>query len=153
MRKCLFLDRDGVINEDYGYVYKIEDFVFMPGIFALCREYVDKGFIIIVITNQSGIARGLFTENDFAILTDWMIQRFQDQDITITDVLFCPHHIEGKGLYKKDCYDRKPNPGLILEAAAKYNINLKESVLIGDKDSDIKAGIRAGIPLDHLFKV
>jgi D-glycero-D-manno-heptose 1,7-bisphosphate phosphatase len=145
MQKCLFLDRDGVINEDRGYVYKIEEFVFREGIFDLCREYISKGFIIIIVTNQSGICHEYYTEEDFHKLTNWMKERFLEESIVITDVFFCPYHPDGVGKYKKESIYRKPNPGMILDEASKYNIDLKNSVLIGDKETDIEAGKTAGV--------
>jgi D-glycero-D-manno-heptose 1,7-bisphosphate phosphatase len=141
MKKALFLDRDGVINVEKNYVYRIEDFEFTPWIFELCKKYQNSGYLIFVITNQAGIARRIFTEADFFILTDWMIQQFKNQDITITKVFFCPHHPDFTG----NCDCRKPNPGLILQAAQEYDLNLPDSILIGDKESDILAGYNAGI--------
>lgn len=152
MKKCLFLDRDGVINEDRGYVHKVEDFVFKAGIFELCKDYISKGFIIIVVTNQSGIGRGYYTEEDFHVLTDWMKQQFLNEGITLTDVFYCPYHPDGLGKYKEDSFNRKPNPGMILEAAEKYNIDLKSSVLIGDRETDMEAGKRAGVGENILYK-
>jgi D-glycero-D-manno-heptose 1,7-bisphosphate phosphatase len=152
MKKCLFLDRDGVINEDRGYVHNVEDFVFKAGIFELCKDYVSKGFIIIVVTNQSGIGRGYYTEEDFHVLTDWMKQQFLNEGITLTDVFYCPYHPDGLGKYKEDSFNRKPNPGMILEAAEKYNIDLKNSVLIGDRETDMEAGKRAGVGKNILYR-
>ncbi|MCS1394251.1 HAD family hydrolase [Lysinibacillus boronitolerans] len=147
MNKALFLDRDGVINVEKNYVFKIEDFEFIEGIFELIKTFQDKGYLIIVITNQAGIGRGYYTEEDFHKLNDWMIEQFKQRGITITDVYYCPYHpTHGIGEYLKDSYDRKPNPGMILKASERYSIDLKQSVLIGDKDTDIKAGQAAGIP-------
>ena len=139
--KVLFLDRDGIINEEYNYVYKIKDFHFCDGIFDLCRYYQKNGYLIVVITNQAGIARGYYTENDFNILTEWMIEKFNENSINISKVYFCPHHPEFTG----NCVCRKPNPGMIVDAQKEFNIDLNKSVLIGDKESDIKAGLNAGI--------
>jgi D-glycero-D-manno-heptose 1,7-bisphosphate phosphatase len=147
VRKVLFLDRDGVINVDKGYVYKIEDIEFIDGIFDLCKTYQDKGYEIIIITNQAGIARGYYTEEDFIKLMDWMKKKFEKRGINILDVFYCPHHPDFTG----ECSCRKPKPGMILEAAKKYNIDLKSSVLIGDKISDIEAGKRAGISKLYLL--
>ncbi len=141
MRKALFLDRDGVINIEKNYVFRVEDFEFTPWIFELCKKYQNEGFLIFVITNQAGIARKIFTETDFLILTDWMIQQFKNKDITVTEVYFCPHHPDFTG----NCDCRKPNPGLILQAAQEYDIDLHNSMLFGDKESDIQAGYNAGI--------
>ncbi|MFY0518398.1 D-glycero-alpha-D-manno-heptose-1,7-bisphosphate 7-phosphatase [Lysinibacillus sp. UGB7] len=146
MNKALFLDRDGVINIEKNYVYKIEDFEFIEGIFELAKSFQDKGYLIIVVTNQAGIGRGYYTEEDFRILNDWMIDQFQQKGITITEVYYCPFHpIHGIQKYKKDSFDRKPKPGMILKAKDKYNINLAQSILIGDKDSDIQAAEAAGV--------
>ena len=151
MNKALFIDRDGVINVDKGHVYRIEDFEFSEGIFDLCRQYIDKGFIIIVITNQAGIAKGIYTETDFLILTDWMTRQFQDKGITISKVYHCPHHPDISG----PCQCRKPNPGMIQQAVKDFDLNIMECVLIGDKESDLEAGRKAGIPESnlHIYKI
>jgi len=122
-------------------VYKIEDFEFIEGIFELVRSYEQRGFLIIVITNQAGIARGLYSEAEYEELTGWMIGRFREKGISITKVYHCPHHPDYTGI----CSCRKPEPGMILQAIDEYNINPEESVLIGDKKSDILAGKNAGI--------
>ncbi|MGZ3756172.1 MAG: D-glycero-beta-D-manno-heptose 1,7-bisphosphate 7-phosphatase [Mucilaginibacter sp.] len=141
MQKAIFLDRDGVINIEKNYVYRISDFEFIAGIFDLCRKYQKEGYLIVVITNQAGIARGYYTEADFFELTDWMLAEFTKQGISISKVYFCPHHPDFTG----ECDCRKPNPGMILQAAKEFNIDLSASVLIGDKDSDLQAGKNAGI--------
>jgi len=144
--KALFLDRDGIINEDVEYLYKIEDFIFVEHIFDLCSYFIEKKFLIIVNTNQSGIAVGLYTEREFHILTAWMIQRFKDKNIPIAGVYFCPHHPEkGIGSYRISCPCRKPAPGMILDAQRDFDIDLSRSFLIGDKESDIEAGKNAGV--------
>jgi D-glycero-D-manno-heptose 1,7-bisphosphate phosphatase len=141
MNKALFLDRDGVINKEYNYVFRIEDFEFVPGIFELCENYQKKGYLIIVITNQAGIARGYYTEDSFNLLTNWMLGEFNKKGIKISKVYFCPHHPEITG----ECECRKPKPGMILKAAHDFDIDIENSILIGDKDSDILAGKNAGI--------
>jgi D-glycero-D-manno-heptose 1,7-bisphosphate phosphatase len=141
MKKALFLDRDGVINIDKNYVHKISDFEFVDGIFDLCKYYQDKGYLIFVITNQAGIARGYYNHNDFANLSSWMTDQFKQNDIIISKVYYCPHHPD----FDKDCACRKPNPGMILQAQTEFDIDLTNSVLIGDKESDLKAGRNAGI--------
>lgn len=146
MKKALFLDRDGIINEDGHYVHKIEDFHFAEGIFDFCRAAKKKGYLLIVFTNQSGIARGYYTEDDFLILTQWMCGEFIRQGVPIDQVYYCPYHPEkGIGKYKKESFERKPNPGMILRARDAYNISLKDSVVLGDKDSDTDAGRNAGV--------
>lgn len=143
--KALFLDRDGVINIDKGYVHKIADCEFMPGIFDLCRLARAKGYLLIVITNQSGIARGYYAEKDFQTLMDWMREEFSRQNCPLDAVYHCPFHEKGIGEYRRASPDRKPEPGMILKAAAQYGLDLSRSMLIGDKQSDIEAGERAGV--------
>jgi len=148
MNRAVFLDRDGVVNVEKNYVCKIEDFEFMPGIFDLCRKYRDEGYLLIIITNQAGIARGFYTEEQFLSLTDWMMEKFNEQGITITKVYFCPHHPDFTG----ECECRKPNPGMILQAAKEFDIDLTQSILIGDKESDMEAGKRAGVRVNMNIK-
>lgn len=143
--KALFLDRDGVINVDKHYVYKIEDCEFIEEIFDICRAAKKSGYKLIVVTNQAGIAKGYFTEEDFHQFMDHVKAEFVRQECPLDDIFYCPYHIDGFGKYKKDSEDRKPNPGMILKAAQKHNIDLKQSILIGDKESDIEAGKNAGI--------
>ncbi|MDG0980804.1 MAG: HAD family hydrolase [Halieaceae bacterium] len=144
--RALFLDRDGVINHDDGYTSRPEDFKFIDGIFDLCRAAKQSGYLLIVVTNQAGIGRGYYTEQDFFVLTAWMCARFEAEGAPITEVFFCPDHPEhGIGSYKKDSFDRKPNPGMLLRAAEKYGISLHDSIIVGDKDSDMQAAERAGV--------
>jgi D-glycero-D-manno-heptose 1,7-bisphosphate phosphatase len=144
--RALFLDRDGVINHDAGYTSRVEDFHFIDGIFDLCRAARQAGYLLIVITNQAGIGRGYYSEDDFLVLTKWMRQRFEAEGATLTDVLYCPFHPEhGIGDYKKDSLDRKPNPGMLLRAAKMHSIDMKHSIMIGDKDSDMQAASAAGV--------
>lgn len=152
-RKALFLDRDGVINEEKNYVHRIEDFEFMEGIFELLSYAQSKGFLLIVITNQAGIGRGYYTEKDFHKLNEWMVNQFQEKGITIERVYYCPYHAtKGIGGYKKESEHRKPAPGMILQASQELGIDLSRSILIGDKESDIEAGTRAGIKNTILLK-
>ena len=144
--RALFLDRDGVINIDYGYVHKIKNFDFRPEIFDICKVALDYNYKIIIITNQAGIGRKLYTEKDFLLLNKYMIREFEKKFITISGTYYCPYHpTEGKGEYLKDSFFRKPNPGMILKASKDFNIDLKESFLIGDKDSDYEAARRANL--------
>lgn len=146
MNRALFLDRDGIINIDHGYVYKKENFDFVEGIFDLCRYATSKGFDIYVITNQSGIARGLYSIEDFEKLTKWMKAEFNKEGVHIADVMCCPHHpTKGDNEYHKECSCRKPHPGMILAVQDKYNVDLKQSIFIGDKISDMQAAESAGI--------
>jgi D-glycero-D-manno-heptose 1,7-bisphosphate phosphatase len=144
--KALFLDRDGVINVEKNYVYKIEDFEFVEGIFDTLKIYNQAGHILIIITNQAGIGRGYYSEEAFNKLNSWMLKVFQDRGVHIHKVYYCPCHPEfGLGKYKQDCSFRKPKPGMILQAAKEFNIDLANSILVGDKGTDIKAGINAGV--------
>jgi D-glycero-D-manno-heptose 1,7-bisphosphate phosphatase len=146
-RKALFLDRDGIINLERDYVHKAADFTFVDGIFDLCRAAGRHGFLPVVITNQSGIARGLYTEADFAVLTNWMIEKFAVEGVTIAKVYHCPYHPEAAvERYRCDHADRKPSPGMILRARDELQLDLSASMLIGDRLTDIEAGRRAGIP-------
>ncbi|MBV9481106.1 MAG: HAD family hydrolase, partial [Acidobacteria bacterium] len=135
-----------VINEDRGYVHRIEDFHFIDGIFDLCKAAIEARMAIIVVTNQAGIGRGLFTEQQFYVLTDWMTARFADRGVTIDQVYYCPHHpVRGTGPYRLDCFCRKPNPGMILQARNDHSICLQNSILIGDKEWDVVAAKTAGV--------
>jgi len=139
MKKAIFLDRDGVINVDKGYVYKIEDFEFTKGAIKALKYFQSLGYILIVVTNQSGIARGYYKLEDFKKLTKWMKNRLKADGIEIKEVYFCPHSPDDR------CSCRKPSPGMILKAAKDYDIDVKKSWMIGDKPSDIEAALKAGI--------
>lgn len=146
LTRALFLDRDGVINHDSGYTSSAENFQFIDGIFDLCRAAKRSGYLLIVVTNQAGIGRGYYSEQDFFTLTEWMCERFKKEGAPITDVLHCPYHPEhGVGHYKKESFDRKPNPGMLLRAAEKHGLDLESSIMIGDKDSDMQAAKNAGV--------
>jgi D-glycero-D-manno-heptose 1,7-bisphosphate phosphatase len=149
--KALFLDRDGVINIEKNYLHKVKDFEFIPGIFELCRYYHDKGYLIVVVTNQSGIARGYYTENDFALLTFWMISQFEIQNIPISQVYHCPHHPDILKEDEKECECRKPKPGMLLQAQEQLEIDMEHSLLVGDSERDIVAAHRAGVKESYLF--
>lgn len=146
MRKALFLDRDGVINKEKNYLYKIEDFEFIDGVFETCTYFQEKGYMIFIITNQAGIARGKYTEEDYQLLTNWMIKEFENESINISKVYHCPHHPDFSG----ECNCRKPNPNMILKAQKEFDIDLKNSILVGDKNSDIEAGIKATVGMNYL---
>jgi D-glycero-D-manno-heptose 1,7-bisphosphate phosphatase len=151
-RPALFLDRDGVINLDHAYVCRREDFEFVQGIFELCLEAKRLGFLIFVVTNQAGIGRGYYTEEEFLELTDWMCSVFAAEGCAIDHVYFCPYHPEhGLGEYKKEARCRKPEPGMILQAAREYGVDLARSVLVGDRETDILAGVAAGVGCNLLY--
>ena len=146
---ALFLDRDGVINVDRGYVHRIEDIEFIPGIFELARFAASElRWPIVVVTNQSGIGRGYFGETAYRAVTDWMCERFRSERAPIAKVYHCPFHPEhGLGAYKADHEWRKPNPGMFLQAASDLSLDLPSSALVGDKRDDIAAAAAAGVPL------
>lgn len=148
----MFLDRDGVINIDHAYVCKQENFEFIDGIFDLCRHAKQLGFLICVVTNQAGIGRGYYSEKDFLSLTDWMCEIFLKEGVVIDKVYFCPSHPEqGVGKFKTDSPFRKPRPGMILQATRELDIDLSRSLLVGDKESDIQAGVAAGVGCNLLY--
>lgn len=146
-RRALFLDRDGIVNVDRGYVGRAQDFEFVDGIFDLCREAGAQGYVPIVVTNQAGIARGFYTEADFAALTRWMLEEFLSRGVEVARVYYCPHHPSaGIDPYRVPCDSRKPGPGMLLAARDECGLDLRESVLIGDQPSDAAAalGVRLG---------
>jgi D-glycero-D-manno-heptose 1,7-bisphosphate phosphatase len=146
-RRAAFLDRDGVVNVDLGYVVRQEEFRFVPGVLEAVRTLAERGFAPVVITNQSGIARGLYTVDDFHRLTRWMRERFAEAGAPLAGVYFCPHHpTEGQGQYRVNCTCRKPAPGMLLAAAHELGLDLARSVLFGDKRSDLEAAHAAGVP-------
>ena len=147
MIRAVFLDRDGIINIDRHYVYKIEDFQFKDGIFSFCRYAARKGFALFIITNQSGIARSFFSTSDFLRLNKWMLSVFERHKIKISKVYFCPHHPE----YTGKCTCRKPAPGMIMQARNEFDIDLSGSVLVGDRENDILAGYSAGVSKLYLL--
>ncbi len=151
MEKALFLDRDGVINEDLGYVWRVDDFRFIDGIFDLCRAARDMGFLRIVVTNQAGIARGFYDESQFHSLTNWMKQEFSAREASIDAVYFCPFHpTAGLGRYRRNSDWRKPAPGMLLQATRDFSLDLTASALIGNAATDIEAGRAAGVGLNML---
>ena len=137
--KTIFLDRDGVINKEVNYLHKIDDFEFMTGIFEACLYFQNLGYKLIIITNQSGIARGYYSESDYQTLNQWMLNEFENNHINILDVFHCPHGPDST------CDCRKPKPGMFLKAKAKHNTDMEKSWMIGDKERDIIAANSAGI--------
>ena len=144
--KTIFLDRDGVINKEVGYLHKIEDFKFTEGIFDACLFFLRLDYQIIIVSNQSGISRGYYTEDDYKKLTLWMLNQFSLKNISILDSFHCPHGPDS------ECSCRKPMPGMLIAARDKFNINMRKSWLIGDKETDIEAANRAGIANTILVK-
>ena len=150
--RALLLDRDGVINVDKGYVCRSEDFELVPGIVDLCRDAVGQGYLLIVATNQAGIGRGYYSEASFLAFTEWMSDEFRRRGLPIARVYYCPFHPEfGVGKYKRESIYRKPGPGMILRAAKDFDLNLRHSVLVGDKETDVRAGLAAGVGCNVLY--
>lgn len=145
MKKAIFLDRDGTLNIDYGYVHDIDHFHFIEGSIEALKALQEMGYALVLVTNQSGIARGYFTEEEFNQLTEWMDWSLEDRGVHLDGIYYCPHHPKGVGKYKKECDCRKPKPGLLLEAMADLGIDPKKSIMIGDKLDDIIAGKQANV--------
>lgn len=151
LKRALFLDRDGVINKDFGHVHQLRDFEFMDGIFALCHSFQAAGYLIVVVTNQAGIARDMYSEHDFQQLSEWMLRRFAVNGVFISAVYFCPHH-PGFGAARIQCGCRKPEPGMILRARTDLDLDLGNSILIGDHESDVRAAHAAGVKTTVLLR-
>jgi D-glycero-D-manno-heptose 1,7-bisphosphate phosphatase len=146
LRRAAFLDRDGVINLDRGYVWRREDFEFVAGALEACMRLHRQGFVLVVVTNQAGIGRGLYGEDDFRRLTDWMRGEFASAGAPLAAVYHCPHHpTAALGDLRRACACRKPAPGMLLEAIRDHALDPARSVLFGDKVSDIEAGAAAGV--------
>jgi D,D-heptose 1,7-bisphosphate phosphatase len=143
--KAIFIDRDGVINYDFGYVHKIDEFKFIPDVLISLKKACKAGYKLFIITNQAGIAKNIYNEEQYHTLTSWILKEMSVNGVKITKIYYCPHHPQGiVNTYKKICQCRKPNPGMLLTAANEYHINLVESFMIGDKTCDILAGKNAG---------
>lgn len=146
-----------MINRDFGYTSHPDNFEFIEGVFDACKRFQAQGYLLVVVTNQSGIARGYYTEEEFFSLTEWMLEAFERHGVDISRVYYCPHHpTAGKGKYLQVCACRKPEPGMLLQAAEELNIELSESIIIGDSLTDIQAGenagLKEGILIDEDFK-
>ena len=142
---AIFLDRDGTLNVEKDYLYKIEDFEFIPGAEKAIRQLKEAGFLVVVVTNQSGIGRGYYEQGDVIRLHEYIQEELRRLNTEIDAFYFCPHHPEkGMGEYRKACNCRKGAPGMLLQAATEHNIDLQRSYMIGDKLADIEAGEAAG---------
>jgi D-glycero-D-manno-heptose 1,7-bisphosphate phosphatase len=146
MNRAVFLDRDGTIIKEIGYLRDIKDIIFIDGAIEAIRRFNNKGFRVIVTTNQSGIARGFLTEEKLREIHDYMAKILNDNNACIDEWLYCPHHLEGVvEKYRVECDCRKPRAGMILTSQQKYDISLENSFVIGDSIRDIKLGINAGV--------
>lgn len=148
MRAAAFFDRDGTINVNFGHVYRLEDLVFVPGVPEIIKGYNDAGTPVIVVSNQAGIAKGLYTEQDMYRFNEYLNDQLREQYGAHIDAFyFCPHHPDFTG----PCKCRKPEPGLLFQAAKDWNISLSDSVMYGDKESDCVAAERAGVGTFHFL--
>lgn len=139
MNKAIFLDRDGTVNVDFGYVYKAESLEFLPGTTEALRIFQELGYLLIIITNQSGIGRGYFTRKEADLFNQAMAQQLKKHGITLSDFFTCPHAPE------EHCECRKPSPFMIIEAIRKYDISPSKSYMFGDKKSDVECGERSNV--------
>ncbi|CAH0291417.1 D,D-heptose 1,7-bisphosphate phosphatase [bacteria symbiont BFo1 of Frankliniella occidentalis] len=143
---AIFLDRDGTINVDHGYVSEIDNFEFIDGVIDAMRELKRMGFALVLVTNQSGIARGMFSEDQFMQLTEWMDWSLADRDVDLDGIYFCPHHPEAiVEELRQSCDCRKPEPGMLLTAQQELNIDMASSYMVGDKIEDMLAAKAAGV--------
>ncbi len=150
---AVFLDRDGVINQEFDYVHTIDEFKFIKNVIPAMKMIKDKGYALIIVTNQSGIARGYYTEEDFLKLTEWMDWSLQLEGIRLDGIYYCPHHpTEGIGEYRCQCDCRKPAPGMFYEARDYRDLDLAKCYMVGDRTSDIESGINAGIKNNILVR-
>jgi D-glycero-D-manno-heptose 1,7-bisphosphate phosphatase len=143
---ALFLDRDGVVNEEVGYLHRPAEVRFVDGIFSLCRTAQALGYRLVIVTNQSGIARGFYTIADFDLLMAHFRAEMLLESVSLDAVYFCPYHpVHGIGEFQRESPDRKPAPGMLLRAAADLDLDLTRSILIGDRCSDLAAAEAAGL--------
>lgn len=146
LRPALFLDRDGVLNTDRGYISQVEDFEWIDGAIDCIKAFKARGWLIFIVTNQSGIAFNLYTEADMQAVHTHMLETIHAANTAVDHVYFCPFHAEGTDpKYRNDSFDRKPKPGMLLKAMADYPVQREASFLIGDKQTDIDAALAAGI--------
>ena len=144
MKRAVFIDRDGTINIEKDYLFRTEEFEFIPGVPGAIRALNLAGWLVIVVTNQSGVARGYYTEEDVLLLHRHVAGLLENAGARVDAWLYCPHHPSGRGSYALPCRCRKPLPGMLLEAAGRFDIDLESSVMIGDKLADVQAGRSAG---------
>lgn len=145
MRKILFLDRDGIVNVDTHFVSKIDEIIFVEGIFELCKYFQEQQFEIVIITNQSGISRKLFTELDFHSIMKFIIKEFRERNIPVLAYFYCPHNSDDQ------CTCRKPLPGLFTKAIQEFDVLADNCISIGDRERDISAALAAGVTKNYLL--
>lgn len=151
--KAIFLDRDGTLNIDHGYVHQIDDFQLIEGVGKALKQLQDKGYLLVLVTNQSGIARGYFSEDQFLQLTEWFDWSLdEDHGVVLDGIYYCPHHPEGQGEYRQQCDCRKPEAGMFKQAIADLNIDVSQSIMVGDKLEDLLAAEKAGVKTKVLVR-
>jgi D-glycero-D-manno-heptose 1,7-bisphosphate phosphatase len=157
MNKAVFLDRDGVINRERGFTYRLEDFELLPGLTDSLKEFRRRGFLLIVISNQSGIAKGLYTQDDVEMLHRYLNEALKKEQVEFDEIYYCVHHPD-----VSKCICRKPDSLFIEKALARFNIDPERSYFIGDKERDVEAGQKAGVkgilikantPLSEIMKL
>jgi D-glycero-D-manno-heptose 1,7-bisphosphate phosphatase len=153
VHKCAFLDRDGVINEDKGYISRIQDFKIFPQTANAIKLLNDNNFLVILITNQAGVGRGFIKLKELRIIHTYLKNKLKKKGAYINDIYFCPFHpLYGLGKYKKNSKDRKPGSGMIIKARKKWNIDIKQSFMIGDKKTDLIAAKNVGLKFFYKSK-
>jgi len=146
LNKAIFLDRDGTINIDKDHLYKVEDFEFIDGVPEQIAKWNKLGYLVIVVTNQAGVAKGLYTEDDVKILHEYINKELVKYEAHIDAFYYCPHHPDGKiEKYKLNCNCRKPKTGMLEQAIEDFDIDVNKSFLFGDKEWDVQAGEKMGI--------
>jgi D-glycero-D-manno-heptose 1,7-bisphosphate phosphatase len=150
---AIFLDRDGTLNIDHGYVHEIDNFHFIEGVIEACIKLKEMGYALVLVTNQSGIARGKFTEQQFLTLTEWMDWSLADRGVDLDGIYYCPHHPQGAvAEFTQECDCRKPKPGMLHSAQRHLHIDMAASYMVGDKVEDMQAAIAAGVGHKVLVK-
>lgn len=153
VQPAIFLDRDGTLNKDHGYVYEIDQFEFIEGTIEALIELKSMGFALVLVTNQSGIARGIFSEQQFMMLTEWMDWSLADRGVDLDGIYYCPHHPDGKiSAWRDVCDCRKPQPGMLLTARDELQLDMTASYMAGDKLEDMQAGMAAGVGCNVLVR-
>jgi D-glycero-D-manno-heptose 1,7-bisphosphate phosphatase len=140
MKKAIFLDRDGVINVERGFTYRLEDFVILPDLIEVLQLFLEKGYLLIIVSNQSGVAKNLYKQTDVEIIHSFLLNEFAKNNITISEVYYCIHHPD-----VSRCICRKPDSLFIEKGLARFDINASQSYFIGDKERDVEAGEKAGV--------
>jgi len=151
-KKAVFLDRDGTINVEVGYLSDPEELELIPGAARAVARLNDAGFVVVVVTNQAGVARGYFTEEDVVAVNRRLVEVLQPEGARIDGIYYCPHHPEfGDETYRKDCECRKPNTGMVRQAVDNFNIEVSRSYVVGDHVGDVLLGVNAGARSIHVL--